>query len=143
MSFLSAAFLLALPLVAVPVAIHLYRGRQRDVVMWGAMQFLLESPLQLKRKKKVEHWLLLLLRMAILGVLAFLLARPLFVDGKYNPLSSNVATDIAVVIDRSVSTGRANGTSTVFAQSVDLIQDVGVFRWFRRELAHGIELPQR
>jgi cbb3-type cytochrome oxidase subunit 3 len=40
MSFLSAAFLIALPLVAVPIVIHLYRGRRRDVVMWGAMHFL-------------------------------------------------------------------------------------------------------
>ena len=68
MSFLSAAFLLALPLVAVPVAIHLYRGRQRDVIMWGAMQFLAAAVTKGRRMERLEEWLLMALRFAV-GVL--------------------------------------------------------------------------
>ena len=49
MSFLSAAFLFALPLVAVPIAIHLYRGRRRDVILWGAMQFLAAAAIKGRR----------------------------------------------------------------------------------------------
>src|SRR5439155_21823142 len=106
--------------------------RQRTTpVQWGAMQFLLESQLQFRRRKRVDHWLLLLARMALLGLLGFLLARPLLIEGKYNPLSSNVATDIAVIVDHSLSTGRkavrAEGVDaevTVFDRSLDVVDDM-------------------
>src|SRR5215212_11760174 len=106
MSFLMAPLLIGVLAAAIPVVIHLLHRQRTTPVQWGAMQFLLESQLQFRRRRKVDHWLLLLARMALLGLLAFLLARPLLIEGKYNPLSSNVATDIAVVVDHSLSTGR-------------------------------------
>ena len=43
MSFLSFAFLFALPLALAPILLHLF-DRQRNVVIeWGAMQFLVEA----------------------------------------------------------------------------------------------------
>jgi len=104
--------------VSIPVIIHLLHRQRTQPIKWGAMQFLLESPLQQRRRKKVDHWLLMLLRMALLALLVVLLARPLMVDGKYNPLASNVATDIGVVIDHTLSTGRHSGDSTVYDRSV-------------------------
>src|SRR4051794_33377255 len=104
MSFLMAPLLIGVLAAAIPVLIHLLHRQRTTPVQWGAMQFLLESQLKFRRRKKVDHWLLLLARMALLGLLGFLLARPLLIDGKYNPLSSNVATDIAVVVDHSLST---------------------------------------
>ncbi|MCA9092477.1 MAG: BatA domain-containing protein, partial [Planctomycetaceae bacterium] len=43
MSFLNLAFLWGLPLLGVPVAIHLLSRRRQAVVKWGAMQFLMDS----------------------------------------------------------------------------------------------------
>src|SRR5688572_12058254 len=110
MLFLSASLLLGVAAAAIPVVIHLLHRQRTTPVRWGAMQFLTESPLQLKRRKKIDHWLLMLLRMAVLLLLAILLARPLLIEGEYNPLSKSLATDIAVVIDRSASTGRNAAT---------------------------------
>ena len=73
MSFLSAAFLLALPLVAVPVAIHLYRGRQRDVILWGAMQFLAAAVTKGRRMERLEELLLMALRFAAVAALVLAL----------------------------------------------------------------------
>src|SRR4051794_1687255 len=106
MSFLVPSLLLGVLAAAVPVVIHLLHRQRTTPVPWGAMQFLLESPLRFKRRRKVDHWLLLLARMALLGLLGFLLARPLLIEGKYSPLSGNAATDIAVVVDHSLSSGR-------------------------------------
>src|SRR5436309_3949081 len=103
MSFLTGSLLLGLLAAGVPVIIHLLHRQRTVPVRWGAMQFLLESPLQFRRRKKIDHWLLLLARMALLGLLGFLLARPLLIEGKYNPLSSNVGTDIAVIVDHSLA----------------------------------------
>src|SRR4051812_2239004 len=124
MSFLMGSLLAGLLATSIPVIIHLLHRQRTQPIQWGAMQFLLESPLQLKRRKRVDHWLLMLLRILLIAILVFLLSRPLFISGKYNPLVNNVATDIAVVVDRSVSTGRMNGKSSVFDQSLAVVDEV-------------------
>jgi hypothetical protein len=124
MSFLMLPLLAGMLAMSIPVIIHLLHRQRTTPLQWGAMQFLLESPLQLKRRKRVDHWLLMLLRMAVVGLLAFLLARPLAIQGQYNPLAGSAGTDIAIVLDRSVSTGRMNGQQTVFQQGVGVVDEV-------------------
>lgn len=123
MPFLLPSLLIGLLAAAVPVVIHLLHRQRTRPVRWGAMQFLLGSPLRTRRRKRVENWLLLLARMAALALLAFLLARPVLSAAGFNPLAGGIATDVAVVIDRSLSMGRrATGTEdnspTAFAQSL-------------------------
>src|SRR5258705_13900371 len=77
MSFLSAAFLLALPLIGVPIAIHLYRGRRRDVVLWGAMQFLAAAATKGRRMERLEEMLSMALRFAAVAALVLAIARPM------------------------------------------------------------------
>ena len=125
MSFLMGSLLIGLAAAAIPIIIHLLHRQRTEPVPWGAMQFLLEAQLQFKRRRTVDHWLLLLARMALLALLAFLLSRPLLIEGKYNPLSADAATDIAVVIDHSLSTGRkaADGAGqTVFQRGLAAVE---------------------
>src|SRR3954462_258158 len=68
--------LLAAGAASIPIIIHLLHRQRTQPVMWGAMQFLRESPLQQKRRKKGDHWLLMLLRVGLLGLLVLLLAWP-------------------------------------------------------------------
>src|SRR5688500_13785261 len=128
MQFLVTSMLVGLAAVSIPLVIHLLHRQRTTPVQWGAMQFLLESPLQLKRRKKVDHWLLMLLRMAVIALLVFALARPLLIEGKYNPLSRSLATDIGVVVDRSLSTGRRAGGAgegeTVYDRTVAAVAEV-------------------
>jgi hypothetical protein len=125
--------LFGLAAVAVPVLIHLLHKQRTQRVQWGAMQFLLESSLQERRRQKVEHWLLLLVRMAVLALLALALARPILL-GRENPLSSDLPTDVAVVLDHSLSTGRSAGgpggsgaisQKTLFDQGADTVDELG------------------
>src|SRR5215218_10054985 len=111
MAFLTGSLLLGTLAAAIPVLIHLLHRQRTTPVQWGAMQFLLESQLQFRRRRKVDHWLLLLARMALLGLLAFLLARPLIKSGAFNPIPGNSAVDVAVVIDHSLSSGRRASVS--------------------------------
>ena len=135
MPFLVPSLLIGVAAAAIPVIIHLLHRQRTQPVRWGAMQFLLESQLQFKRRRRVDNWLLLLARMALLALLAVLLARPLLNAGANNPLSGNVATDIAVVIDHSLSTGRraaadagaaapSSGDVTVFERSLNVLDEV-------------------
>src|SRR5437588_138609 len=93
--------------IAIPVIVHLLHRQKTTPIRWGAMQFLIESPLQQKRRRNIEHWLLLLARMAVLALLVFALARPLLNSDLATPLGGGTSTDFAVVIDHSLSTGRA------------------------------------
>src|SRR3954463_7136133 len=100
--------LLAIGAASIPIIIHLLHRQRTQPVLWGAMQFLKESPLQQKRRKKVDHWLLMLLRIAIGVLIVLLLAwpKPRLQNGL---LGASGGTDIAVVIDHSLSTGRRTG----------------------------------
>jgi hypothetical protein len=126
MTFLTGSLLFGLLAAAVPVIIHLMHRQRTVPVRWGAMQFLLESPLQFRRRKKVDHWLLLLARMAMLGLLAFLLARPLARATALNLLGSGGGADIAVVVDHSLSAGRRAAAEAAATPSQASVFDRGV-----------------
>ncbi len=89
-------------LAGIPVVIHLLHRQKIQPIAWGAMQFLLESPLKIRRRKKIDNWLLMLVRMAILAILVVLLARPVL---KTTDLKTNIPFDVAVVIDHSMTMG--------------------------------------
>jgi hypothetical protein len=123
--FLMFSMLGGLGAIAIPVIVHLLHRQKTTPIQWGAMQFLIESPLQQKRWRHIEHWLLLLARMAVVGLLAVVLARPLLNADLAMPLGGGTSTDFAVVIDHSLSTGRAaGGGKTVFGRSVELASQI-------------------
>ncbi|HEX5243650.1 MAG TPA: BatA domain-containing protein [Tepidisphaeraceae bacterium] len=109
---------------AIPIVIHLLHRQRTTPIRWGAMQFLLESPLKSKRRKKVEHWLLMAARVAALLLLAWALSRPLVQSSHYNPLAGKAPVDIAVVVDHSLSTGRRSGDHTVFDEERGAVQQI-------------------
>jgi hypothetical protein len=106
MSFLSAAFLLALPLVTVPVIIHLYRGRRRDVVLWGAMQFLAAAATKGRRMERLEEMILMALRFAAVAALVLALARPMI---RSSWLGHATEREVILVLDNSMSMSRTAG----------------------------------
>lgn len=111
MSFLSVAYLLALPLIFVPIAIHLYRGRQRDVILWGAMQFLAAAVTKGRRMERLEEWLLMLLRLAAVAALVFALARPMV---RSSWLGNQTDRQVILVLDNSLSMSHeVDGASAV------------------------------
>ena len=77
MSFLSQTFLFALPLALIPIALHLINRTQREVIDWGAMQFLTDASVEGSRYQRVEELLLLACRVGLVLALVFALARPL------------------------------------------------------------------
>ncbi len=111
MSFLNTLFLWGLPLVAVPVAVHLLSRRRRDVIHWGAMRFLLESRPRRWRIFRLTDLLLMLIRAALVALLIFALARPLL---QTTFIGSVQPHDVIFVIDTSLSTARKLDGQTAF-----------------------------
>jgi hypothetical protein len=69
--------LAAAPIGAAVVLVHLLRPYRHKPVRWAAMQFLVSAVAESRRRLRLERWLLLLLRTALLVLLALMLARPL------------------------------------------------------------------
>ena len=74
MNFLNQALLWGLAAVSLPVVIHLLNRRRFRKVPWAAMRFLKVSVEQNQRRMKLEDWILLLVRCAMIALLAFLMS---------------------------------------------------------------------
>ncbi len=103
MNFLGLSFLFALPLIAVPVMIHLYRGRQRDVISWGAMQFLEQATTKGRSIQRLEELLLMFLRVAAVLALVLALAQPMLRNGWFG---SGNDREVVLLLDNSLSMAR-------------------------------------
>ena len=116
--------------VMLPLIAHLLSRKKYDLVDWGAMQFLELDP-SAKRKVRLEELLLMLVRMAIVAVIAIALARP-WLSGRWLlGLVSNQSRDVVLVIDGSYSTGWEGKDVTPHLQSIKLA------RQFLNELRPG------
>ncbi len=105
MSFLFPALLtIGLPLIAVPLLIHLINLRRQRKIRWAAMQFLVESERQNKRWILFKQWLLLATRMAAIAVLVLLLAH-VVVRNEWLRLLGSGTTHHVLLVDDSYSIG--------------------------------------
>ena len=121
MSFLSGIFLWALPLVAVPVLIHLFNRRRRQVVQWGAMQFLTDSLTKKRRMWRVDDLILMLLRALAVLMIVAALAQPMLKSTWFGKPSGR---DVVLVLDTSLSMSRETSQGTVFEQAIERAQDL-------------------
>jgi len=112
-----------MPLVALPVLIHLINLLRHRRVPWAAMEFLLES------KKKNQNWirlkqlLLLLARMAAVALIVFMMAGPLLKD-QWSRLFGGGKTHHVILLDDSGSmTDRWSDTSA-FDRARDVVRNI-------------------
>ena len=77
--------------------------------------FLRSSPPRITSKSRLEHWLLLLLRAAVLALLALAFARPFWRTKELTDVSGVAPKRIAILVDISASMRREN----LWQQAVD------------------------
>ena len=115
--FLNVAMLAGLAAMALPVLAHLISRRKFDIVQWGAMQFL-QLGRKTRRRIRLEEWLLMLLRMGVLGLIAFGMSRPWASGGAISSLSGRVSRDVVLVLDGSYSMGWKGPVETPRAKAI-------------------------
>ncbi|HEY2841592.1 MAG TPA: BatA domain-containing protein, partial [Pirellulales bacterium] len=71
------AMLAWLAAAAAPLVIHLLSRRRYRETSWAAMQYLIAAMRKNQRRIRVEHWLLLLVRTAIIVAVVMAVAEPL------------------------------------------------------------------
>jgi hypothetical protein len=115
-SFLSIAFLIALPLAAAPVLLHLFDRRRQVVIQWGAMQFLAEAASRRTSARRLKQWLLLLLRTLAVAALVLALTRPML-PGSW--LGGADRAETIFIVDNSMSMLRKGGDSSLWEQAIN------------------------
>src|SRR5438874_8436240 len=105
MTFLTPAFLLALSAIAIPVVIHLIQRERKRVVEFPSLMFVRRIPYQSVRRRRVRHWLLLLLRATALALLVLAFARPFFRQSAIALAASGGAREVVILLDQSASMG--------------------------------------
>jgi Aerotolerance regulator N-terminal len=134
MSFLQPILLAALPLVALPIIIHLINQRRYQTVRWAAMMFLLAANRMSRGYARIRQWLIMAMRMAAIAGLIFAVSRPL--SGGWLGLTAGGRADTTIVVlDRSPSMqqvgadARGSKLETGVRQLVSTLETLGSARW--------------
>lgn len=105
MSFLFPLFLAAGAAVLAPLLLHLRRQPPTKVTEFSSLLFLQPSPQVTTTKRRLEKWLLLLLRCLVLLLLAFMFARP-YRSSEAALQAAGTGRAVVVLLDQSASMSR-------------------------------------
>ena len=100
-------------LAALPVIIHLLNRRRFRRVRWAAMAFLLSAKRKNARRIRLEQLLLLAVRILVILLAAWALARPFFQGDELPAGIGRAAAHRILVIDDSLSAGMSDGKGGV------------------------------
>ena len=134
MSFLQPILLAALPLISLPILIHLINQRRYQTIRWGAMMFLLAANKMSRGYARIRQWLIMAARMLAIAGLIFAVSRPL--AGGWLGLTTGGRPETTILlIDRSPSMQQTGGSGigskleTGLTQLTRTLETLGSARW--------------
>ena len=145
-NFLNPALLWGLGLASIPIIIHLLFRRQFRRVEWAPMRYLKLTIQRNRRRVQLEQLILLLMRIALIALLAALVARPVVHSlGLGSWLGGSSRTSSILVLDDSLSMGLTVDNRTAFDRAVELashlVRDIGPQDRFTLVLASQPKTP--
>lgn len=130
MNFLQPWMLFALPLVALPVVIHLIHRNRHRSLPWAAMMFLIKANRMNKGMARIRYLLIMAMRVLALAALILALGRPL-VSSKLGGFGMGRPDLTMILLDRSASmesqdlqSGQSK-RSTAIAKLTELLEQRG------------------
>ena len=103
MTFVSAAFLFAAAAGAIPVVLHMINRQQAKKLPFSTLRFLRISAEKTRRRKRIHDVFLMLLRVAVLVLIAIGLSEPTMTT--LGSFWGSGASAVAIIIDNSASMG--------------------------------------
>jgi len=117
MTFGAAAFLFAGLAAAIPVVLHMINRQRAKELPFSTLRFLRISVEKTRRRRRIQDVLLMLLRMAVLLLIAFGLARPTLTSLK-SLLGGGASSAVAIILDNSASMGTIDNDRMRFDTAV-------------------------
>ena len=102
MSFLQPLILFGLPLMALPILIHLINRQRHRSIEWAAMMFLRDARRLTRGMAKIRQILILAMRTLAVATLIFAVSRPL-ASGWIGVVAGGAPDTTIVLLDRSAS----------------------------------------
>ena len=102
MGFLQPLALIALPLIGLPILIHLINQYRHRTIPWAAMMFLMSAKRMNKGMARLRHFLILLMRVLAVAALIFVISRPLS-GGWLGSIGMSKPDATLILLDRSAS----------------------------------------
>ena len=123
MAFLNPLFLFGLLAAGIPLIIHLWNRRRVVTIDFSSLMFLMAAHRENARRFQLRNLLILLLRMAIIVLIALALARPFLTLGL--PVASvRAKTDVVIVLDNSYSMAYQDVDGIRFEKGKALATDI-------------------
>jgi hypothetical protein len=101
--FLAPLFFVALAGLAIPVLLHLTQREKKQIIRFPSLMFVRRIPYQSVRRRKIQHWLLLLVRVTALALIILAFARPLISQSNLPVTPGTGAREVVVLLDNSYS----------------------------------------
>jgi len=120
MVFLTPLFLLGLLAALIPIAIHLIRKEKPPKVMFSTIRFLKKTSKKLILFQHIQQWLLLALRSAVIALLVFAFARPLFDQTVARLLDADPMSAV-IMLDLSMSMRYEDNFDQAKQEAIDLL----------------------
>ncbi|MBN2269733.1 MAG: BatA and WFA domain-containing protein, partial [Sedimentisphaerales bacterium] len=123
MSFLYPLFLAGVAAIGIPIVLHMVRRRTKNRITFSSLMFVPAAAPRFRNRSRVENILLLILRCAIVCLLAFAFSRPFFP----RPVSNNSvspAKRIVLLIDTSASMRRTGLWDRAVAEARAALQQI-------------------
>jgi uncharacterized membrane protein len=125
MSFLAPLFFMALAGLAIPVLLHLTQREKKQIVQFPSLMFVRRIPYQSVRRRKIQHWLLLAVRLAALALIIAAFARPLWRQEAGGFVPGAGAREVVVLLDTSYSMGVGDRWARAQAAAADAFSGLG------------------
>ena len=125
MSFISPTFLFAAGAAVLPILYHLIRKMRARKVRFSSLLFLRATPKALIKRRKLRDILLMVVRACILGLLAFVFARPFFPRESLPVVLQATDTSTVILLDNSYSMQYGDRFEQARDEALDIIGDAG------------------
>ena len=104
---------------SIPIIIHLFNRQRYKKMIWAAMHWLWASYKKTQRRFQIEQLILLLIRILLIVLLAFALARPALQEGM-GLLGGQSSIHRVIVLDNSYSMGQLVSGKPLFKKAREL-----------------------
>lgn len=123
LGFANPLLLWGLAAASVPILLHLLNRRRFREVRWAAMRFLTSAIKKNQRRIRIEQWLLLAIRTALILCLVLGLAQPFLESVGALPLLAGRRTHRVILLDASMSMSATRDGRTRFDRARESVGD--------------------
>jgi hypothetical protein len=124
MSFLVPLFFAGVVLLVVPWLVHRIRRPERERVRFSSLMFVPDIKREVIERRRVQHILLMVLRMMLLALLVFAFARPFQEVLLGADVSSEEGTHHVILLDASLSMGANDIWEEAKRQAIAVLDEV-------------------